>query len=79
MATSSDAFGTWKISTRKPLVVLYAMLKAGATSENTRLVAYSQYAPLIEGTSKEAMERNARTELVFHYNGARFVPTLLTP
>jgi outer membrane protein OmpA-like peptidoglycan-associated protein len=78
-AQSSDALGAWKNSTRKPLVVLYALLKAGAPPKQLRIVAYSQYAPLIEGNSPEAATRNARTELVFHYNGERFLPTLLQP
>ncbi|MGH1336175.1 MAG: hypothetical protein ACRBFS_08610 [Aureispira sp.] len=79
MAASNDALGTWKTSTRQPLVVLYALLKAGAKSKYTRLIAHSQYAPLIAGNSKEAAAKNARTELVFHYNGARFVPSLVNP
>lgn len=79
MAQSSDALGAWKSSTRKPLVVLYALLKAGVNPQQLRIVAYSQYMPLIEGNSPEAAIRNARTELVFHYNGERFLPTLLQP
>lgn len=79
MASSSDAFGTWKSSTRKPLVVLYTLLKAGAAPQNMRLVAYSQYAPLMPGNSREAAAKNARTELVFHYQAERFVPTLVQP
>ncbi len=79
MAESSDALGTWKTSTRKPLVVLYALLKAGMAPERIRLLAYSQYAPLLPGNSREAAARNARTELIFHYRSERFVPTLLRP
>lgn len=79
MASSSDALGTWKSSTRKPLVVLYTLLKAGAAPKNMRLVAYSQYAPLMPGNSREAAAKNARTELVFHYQAERFVPTLVQP
>ncbi|MFK7795909.1 MAG: OmpA family protein [Aureispira sp.] len=79
MAQGSDAFAAWKSSTRKPLVVLYALLRAGVRPQRLRIVAYSQYAPLVESNSPEAAIRNARTELVFHYNGERFLPTLLQP
>lgn len=79
MAQSSDVLGAWKSSTRKPLVVLYALLKAGVNPQQLRIVAYSQYAPLIDSDSPDAAIRNARTELVFHYNGERFLPTLLQP
>lgn len=79
LAPSKDDLGNWKSSTRKPLVVLYTLLKAGASPERIRLIGQGQYAPLVSGKTKEANARNARTELIFHYQGSRFIPTLVQP
>jgi chemotaxis protein MotB len=79
MPANSDLLGSWKSSTRKPLVILYGLLREGLAPKRVRIVAYSQYAPLLAGNSREAAARNARTELVFHYKAERFIPTLVRP
>lgn len=78
-STSNNALDNWKSSTRKPLVVLYTLLKAGAAPERIRLVAHGSYLPLVIGNGQEVIAHNARTELIFHYQGERFVPTLVNP
>lgn len=66
----------WKMSSRKPLSVLYTLANKGVADERMQVSYYGQYQPLSTDETKANISLNNRTEVVLYYSSDKLLKTI---